>query len=282
MNLRPNRVAHVVCAVAAVHGAWVSDCGAQPVAPVVVDAATVVRYRVTLAGHDGAWTVVPSSVAMEAGLSTDAVPTVSIRALRVAPPFLSCDVGTGFGTVAVGLSSLVMDGAPTTVSLPTTIGTTGLAEFAATGITTSATGTANYQTNGPSCVKLGAAGAPCSGPFNLALVPAGPTGSILSGSVATAGAMRPFSMVFLGSRPLVAGTTWGRLDVRVELVGQIAAGEPSCPADFDQSGDLAVQDIFAFLNAWFAGAPGSDFNLVDGLTVQDIFDFLNAWFAGCP
>jgi hypothetical protein len=41
-----------------------------------------------------------------------------------------------------------------------------------------------------------------------------------------------------------------------------------------------VQDIFDFLNAWFAGSPAGDFN-GGGLTVQDIFDFLNGWFAGC-
>ncbi|HVU64101.1 MAG TPA: hypothetical protein VHC70_09000 [Phycisphaerales bacterium] len=29
----------------------------------------------------------------------------------------------------------------------------------------------------------------------------------------------------------------------------------ACPADFDGSGDLAVADIFAMLNAWFAGCP---------------------------
>jgi hypothetical protein len=54
-----------------------------------------------------------------------------------------------------------------------------------------------------------------------------------------------------------------------------------CPADFDCSGGLAVQDIFGFLNAWFAASPGADFNGINGLTVQDIFDFLAAWFAGC-
>ncbi|HMN40355.1 MAG TPA: GC-type dockerin domain-anchored protein [Phycisphaerales bacterium] len=49
----------------------------------------------------------------------------------------------------------------------------------------------------------------------------------------------------------------------------------------DVDGNLAieVQDIFAYLNAWFAGT--ADFNR-DGVTqVQDIFDYLNAWFAGC-
>jgi hypothetical protein len=54
----------------------------------------------------------------------------------------------------------------------------------------------------------------------------------------------------------------------------------SCRADFNQNGTLEVQDIFDFLNAWFAGLPSADFN-GGGLAVQDIFDFLNAWFAGC-
>ncbi len=54
-----------------------------------------------------------------------------------------------------------------------------------------------------------------------------------------------------------------------------------CPADYNMSGGLEVQDIFDFLNGWFAGDPRADFN-GGGLSVQDIFDFLNAWFAGCP
>jgi hypothetical protein len=54
-----------------------------------------------------------------------------------------------------------------------------------------------------------------------------------------------------------------------------------CPADFDCNGTLAVQDIFAFLNGWFAGVAAADFDGVNGLQVQDIFAFLNAWFGGC-
>ncbi len=53
-----------------------------------------------------------------------------------------------------------------------------------------------------------------------------------------------------------------------------------CAGDFNCSGSLSVQDIFDFLNAWFAADPRADFN-GGGLSVQDIFDFLNAWFAGC-
>ena len=54
-----------------------------------------------------------------------------------------------------------------------------------------------------------------------------------------------------------------------------------CLADFNNSGTIEVQDIFDFLNAWFAGSPSADFNRSGGLEVQDIFDFLNGWFAGC-
>jgi hypothetical protein len=55
----------------------------------------------------------------------------------------------------------------------------------------------------------------------------------------------------------------------------------ACAPDYDHSGTLSVQDIFDFLNGWFAGAAQADFNHSGGLEVQDIFDFLNAWFGGC-
>jgi hypothetical protein len=55
-----------------------------------------------------------------------------------------------------------------------------------------------------------------------------------------------------------------------------------CPANFNGVDGITVQDIFDYLNAWFAGDPRADFNHLDGISVQDIFDYLNAWFAGCP
>ncbi len=54
-----------------------------------------------------------------------------------------------------------------------------------------------------------------------------------------------------------------------------------CPADFDQSGTLSTQDIFAFLNAWFEGNITADFDASGGLSIQDIYAYLSAWFAGC-
>jgi hypothetical protein len=58
---------------------------------------------------------------------------------------------------------------------------------------------------------------------------------------------------------------------------------PCCYANYNHNTTLEVQDIFDFLNDWFAGKKGA---LVGGngssgtLSVQNIFDFLNAWFAG--
>jgi hypothetical protein len=72
-----------------------------------------------------------------------------------------------------------------------------------------------------------------------------------------------------------ANVSIGRAIVRMQV-----AITPPCAPDFNHSGGLEVQDIFDFLNAWFAGNPAADFN-GGGLAVQDIFDFLNAWFAGC-
>ena len=55
----------------------------------------------------------------------------------------------------------------------------------------------------------------------------------------------------------------------------------ACRADFNNSGTRDVADIFAFLSAWFANAPGSDFDNSGTRDVADIFAFLSAWFAGC-
>jgi uncharacterized membrane protein len=54
-----------------------------------------------------------------------------------------------------------------------------------------------------------------------------------------------------------------------------------CAADYDQSGGLTVDDIFAFVNGWLAGDPHADFDNQSGLSVDDIFAYLNLWFAGC-
>ena len=62
---------------------------------------------------------------------------------------------------------------------------------------------------------------------------------------------------------------------------QISACGGSCAADFDRNGTLNTADIFAFLQAWFAGNISADFDHSGGLAVADIFGFIGAWFAGC-
>jgi hypothetical protein len=54
-----------------------------------------------------------------------------------------------------------------------------------------------------------------------------------------------------------------------------------CPADFNHSAMVTVQDIFDFLAAYFANDPRADINGSGAVSVQDIFDFLAAYFAGC-
>lgn len=56
---------------------------------------------------------------------------------------------------------------------------------------------------------------------------------------------------------------------------------PCCKADFNRVGGVTIQDIFDYLNAWFATQPTTDINASGSVTIQDLFDFLNAWFLGC-
>lgn len=66
-----------------------------------------------------------------------------------------------------------------------------------------------------------------------------------------------------------------------------ACSQPGCRADFDGSGLVSVQDIFAFLEAYFGAPsggpspPGPDFDQNGTVTVNDIFSYLGAYFSGC-
>ncbi len=94
---------------------------------------------------------------------------------------------------------------------------------------------------------------------------------------ATSGACCNGSSCSVGSQASCTGVYQGNSTA----CGPVGNPTTCCPANFNGVNGLSVQDIFDFLNAWFAGAPAADFNHVGGLSVQDIFDFLNAWFAGC-
>jgi hypothetical protein len=66
---------------------------------------------------------------------------------------------------------------------------------------------------------------------------------------------------------------------------------PPCAADFDHSGVTDPDDLFAFLDAWFAqnGQSGAslsaDVNHSGAVDADDLFAFLDLWFAengACP
>ncbi len=49
-------------------------------------------------------------------------------------------------------------------------------------------------------------------------------------------------------------------------------------ADITGEGQFTPEDIFQFLDRWFAFSPSSDFNGSGDVTVQDIYDFLESFF----
>ncbi len=78
-------------------------------------------------------------------------------------------------------------------------------------------------------------------------------------------------------------------DIRTSFVGAVTSCNlpgvtvfPCCHADFNKNGAISAQDLFDYLNAWFAGSPFAKFG-GDGTQtpqVADVFEFINAWFAG--
>jgi ELWxxDGT repeat protein len=56
-----------------------------------------------------------------------------------------------------------------------------------------------------------------------------------------------------------------------------------CTADYDNSGDVTVGDLFLFLNDWFAGNPDTHLSGSAGPpATSDILTFVGDWLAGCP
>jgi hypothetical protein len=118
----------------------------------------------------------------------------------------------------------------------------------------------NYSGNGSACSPspCGASGVCCRGATcNTTIASASCTGNTVAGAV------------FVSSAAACnAGTN---------------TTTPCCYADYNKMAGISVQDIFDFLNDWFAGSKfaviGGDGN-TGTLNVQNIFDFLNAWFAG--
>jgi hypothetical protein len=55
----------------------------------------------------------------------------------------------------------------------------------------------------------------------------------------------------------------------------------TCLPDFNANGVVNIDDIFIYLNAWFASDPRCDVSGNSLVNIDDIFIYLNLWFAGC-
>ena len=258
---------------------------AQTPAPLTLNPSmSTIQYRVTLAGAEGTWESGPANATAELDPPDHAGDSLALRNIHFSVSTLSCPVGLpGSAPINVALTNITVDAAVGAgIVVPAQLSDDGLiysfsSDFV---VPVAASGHVYYSASGLGCNDLQHVGGPCSGPFTLAPPASSAMGQIVSGSISAGGEPRSASLVLYASIPIVAGTTWGTLDVRADLRGTLSP-IPTCAADFNHQNGLTVQDIFDFLTAWFAGAAGADFDHSGGLSVQDIFGFLSAWFAGC-
>lgn len=78
-----------------------------------------------------------------------------------------------------------------------------------------------------------------------------------------------------------AATSLGTFGGRFGSAFGLASASVHCDVDFNDDGAPSVDDIFVFINAWFAADPRTDFNNDGSRTIDDVFVFLDAWFRGC-
>lgn len=80
----------------------------------------------------------------------------------------------------------------------------------------------------------------------------------------------------LGCNVIFAATFNNEQDVWFARIGARL-----CPGDFTRDGVVSVQDIFAFLTAFFAEDIRADLSRDFAVGVQDVFVFLERWFSPC-
>ncbi|HMN41577.1 MAG TPA: GC-type dockerin domain-anchored protein [Phycisphaerales bacterium] len=141
---------------------------------------------------------------------------------------------------------------------------------------------------------------------SVAAIPAFPAdlvvgGTFLSASGVPAQRVARWNSTARTWSPLGSGATGGSVNaVAAILRGDILIGggftsaggtpassfarwttQPVCPGDFDCSGIVGIDDLFAYLNAYLAASPAADANGLDGLTIDDLFHFISIWFSPC-
>lgn len=81
------------------------------------------------------------------------------------------------------------------------------------------------------------------------------------------------------------GVSFHRADVnadgRIDIADLRLVGGAPCPADFDLSGSISLDDLFIYLKAWFAGELRCDVDPSPGISLDDLFVYVDLWFGGC-
>ncbi len=75
---------------------------------------------------------------------------------------------------------------------------------------------------------------------------------------------------------------WGR-NPEGTIEGWVAYLGPACRADFDDDGEVAVEDVAAYLTAWLESNIFADWNYDGSINTRDLIGFFNEWVAqpGC-
>lgn len=243
---------------------------------VALDASSFTTAQITLGGFTSQSEMVNVTGMLDIAAPASGAGDVLVRNVRISIPQVVLAIPF---PVTIGASQFESS-VNQTATLPGSAGGTLETLFFGPGPTGTLTGQVSYSGTGPTCLSLAQLGGPCAGTFALADVGERPS-MIGQGSITPSPGARSVQMVFSVSTPLVAGgQAWSRLVFDVAVRATLPA-QAACFADFGAPVGVDVQDLFAFLNAWFSGDPRSDVN-GGGINVTDIFDYLNAWFQGCP
>lgn len=242
------------------------------------------RYRVTLGGHSGDYSVaepwpVQGQAQLQMALELDqtgkptGVESLEVTAGLAAPQIFGVSVAP-FGSVYVSLSSVQMVVSDSGQTIP--IDDAG--GFALPGLEAAFSGQLNYETNGTQCGQLLAAGSTCvfNGPISAAAAPATVSGTILRQPFEPAWTFELHIAMMAPILPEQPGNN--TVEIWATLRGTVTEFSVTCPLDWDEDDLVTVQDIFAFLTDWFAGeSDAQGFGGTPG--VPAIFAFLSAWFA---
>lgn len=83
--------------------------------------------------------------------------------------------------------------------------------------------------------------------------------------------------------PNAAGGQSRSRAARVELLCGNGVCATACPADLTGEGDLNIDDVIVFLDAFATSNPAADFSGPDGVfNIDDVLAFLDAFALGCP